>query len=343
MVFRIPPRVWALLGVLLTTPVFSAPAQSKRPFQPGLERLDVEFDRLIAPGTPVEKLAAGFSWSEGPVWTGGGLVFSDVPENTMYRWQEGQSAAEVFLKPSGTLPGKPPAGRQGSNGLAVDASGNLLICQHGERRLVRLGADGNQVALATHFEGKRLNSPNDLALRGNGDVYFTDPPYGLEGGNKSPAKELGFNGVFRLTPQGQLEALVRDLSFPNGIAFSPDERVLYVCVSDPKGCRLMAYEVAGDGSLRGGRVFFDGQPLVEAGRPGLFDGLKVGQDGHLFVTGPGGVLVLSAAGKHLGTILTGVPTGNCAWGGEGETLYMTADATLCRIRTLTRGAGWGRR
>ena len=329
------------MGVwILSSTLWAAPAKPKRPFQPGLERLDPELDRLIAPGTEVEKLAAGFSWSEGPVWSGGALLFSDVPENTMYRWQEGQTAAEIFLKPSGTLPGKVGSGRQGSNGLGVDASGNLLICQHGERRLVRLGADGNQVPLATHFEGKRLNSPNDLVVRSNGDIYFTDPPYGLEGGNQSPSKELGFNGVFRLTPQGRVEALVRDLTFPNGVALSPDERTLYVCVSDPKGCRLMAYEVQADGTVGKGRVFFDGQPLVEAGRPGLFDGMKVGREGHLFVTGPGGVLVLSPAGKHLGTILTGVPTGNCAWGGDGGTLYITADATLCRIRTLTRGAGW---
>ena len=332
--------LWVLAGALFSTPVTQSAANSKRPFTPSIERLDPELDQVIAVSASVEKLAAGFNWSEGPVWKDGALLFSDVPENVMYRWKEGLEAAEVFMKPSGTLVGEESNGRQGSNGLGMDLSGHLVICQHGARRLARVETDGKQTALATHFEGKRLNSPNDMALRSNGDIYFTDPPYGLDGGNQSAQKELSFNGVFRLTPTGGVSVLVRDLTFPNGIAFSPDEKTLYVCVSDPKACKLMAYNVKEDGSVQNGRVFFDGQSMVGAERPGLFDGLKVARSGHLFVTGPGGVLVLSSNGKHLGTILTGVPTGNCAWGDDGSTLYITADATLCRIKTLTSGARW---
>lgn len=330
----------ALFSVFLTSSVFADVPKAKRPFQPGFERLDPAFDRLIGADAQVEKLAVGFSWSEGPVWREGALLFSDVPENTMYVWKEGQSAAEVFMKPSGLLSEGPDARGQGSNGLGVDASGRLLICQHGERRIVRLESDGTQTALATRFEGKRFNSPNDLVLRSNGDLYFTDPPYGLKQLNQSAEKELPFNGVFRVSPSGQVSVVVGDLTFPNGLGFSPDQRTLYVCVSDPAGCRLMAYDVVADGTVRNGRIFFDGQSLVGPDRPGLFDGMKVDREGNLFVTGPGGVLVLSPEGKHLGTILTGVPTGNCAWGDDGSVLYITADATLCRVRTLTRGAGW---
>ena len=190
---------------------------------------------------------------------------------------------------------------QGSNGLAVDAEGRLLICQHGERRLARLNADGSQTVLADKFEGKRFNSPNDLALRKNGDIYFTDPPYGLDGLNKSPLKEISWNGVYRRAADGAISLLVKDITFPNGIAFSPDEKILYVAVSDSQKPHLMAYDVQPDGSVTNGRVFFDATPLK--GRKGSCDGMKVDATGTVFATGPGGVLIISPAGKHLGTLL----------------------------------------
>ncbi len=200
--------------------------------------------------------------------------------------------------------------------------------------------DGKQTALVEKFEGKRFNSPNDLARRKNGDVYFTDPPYGLTGGNKSPLKELDFNGVYRLTPDGKVSLLIKDLTFPNGIGFSPDEKTLYVAVSDPAAPRIMAYDVQADGSVSNGRVFFDAKPLVAPDRKGMPDGLKVDAKGDLWATGPGGVLIISPTGKQLGTVLTGQATGNCCWGDDGSTLYITADMFLYRVKTKTKGAGW---
>ena len=309
------------------------------PFEMSIERLDPSFDALVAPGTEVEKCAEGFNWSEGPTWFWDSVVFSDVPENIIYQWKPGQKEATVFMKPSGML--KPTLGfrEQGSNGLKTDSEGRLLICQHGERRVARVEKDGTQTALADKFEGKRFNSPNDLAVRSNGDIYFTDPPYGLDGLNDSPLKELTWNGVYRIEPSGKVSLVIKDLTFPNGIAFSPDERLLYIAVSDGKAPRIMAYEVQADGSVANGRVFFDALPLKDKGK-GSCDGMKVDADGNLWATGPGGVLVINPAGQHIGTILTNQATGNCCWGDDGSTLYMTADMFLARVKTKTKGGGW---
>jgi len=308
-------------------------------FNGGIERLDPAFDRLVAPEAHVEKLAEGFNWSEGPVWLDGAVLFSDVPENVIHRWREGMTTAEVFLRPSGLL--TPTAGfrEPGSNGLALDRQGRLLVCQHGERRIARY-EHGRFVAVADRFEGKRFNSPNDLAVRRNGDIYFTDPPYGLEKLNESPLKELPHNGVYRVTAEGRVTLLTKALTFPNGIGFSPDERTLYVAVSDGRAPRIVAFEVRPDGTLGGERMFFDALPLRGPGVRGSCDGLKVDREGNLWATGPGGVLVISPAGKLLGRILTGQATGNCAWGGDGSDLYITADMFLLRVKTRTKGAGW---
>lgn len=331
-------KITLCLLVLVPLAVFAA-APTPPPTVGAITRLDPAFDALIAADAKLEKLAEGFKWSEGPVWYQGGVVFSDVPQNIAYRWKEGMTAAEVFLKPSGLLNPTPGFREQGSNGLTLDGKGNLLLCQHGERQVARY-ENGKFTPLATRFEGKRFNSPNDLAVRRNGDVYFTDPPYGLEKTNDSPLKELPFNGVFRLAPDGKVTLLVKNLTFPNGIAFSPDEKVLYVAVSDGKATRLMAYDVTADGGVTGERVFFDAQPLRDAGGKGLCDGLKVDRAGNLWATGPGGVLVISPTGKHLGTLATGVPTANCGWGDDGSTLYITANNMLLRVKTKTKGAGW---
>ena len=329
-----------LVPVLVLTVALSlGMAQEKLPpFDMSIERLDPAFDALVAPDASVEKCAEGFNWSEGPTWFSDSVVFSDVPENIIYQWKPGQTAATVFLKPSGLL--KPTAGfrEQGSNGLATDPQGRLLICQHGERRIARLEKDGAQTALADRFEGKRFNSPNDLALRRNGDIYFTDPPYGLEGLNKSPLKEIEWNGVYRRAADGGVSLIVKDLTFPNGIGFPPDEKVLYVAVSDGKAPRVMAYDVQADGSVANGRVFFDAASLRDQGRKGSCDGLKVDTSGNVWATGPGGVLVIGPAGKHLGSILTNQATGNCCWGDDGSTLYITADMYLARVKTKVKGA-----
>jgi gluconolactonase len=212
-----------------------------------------------------------------------------------------------------------------------------VLCQHGDRRVARLEKNGTFTTLADRYQGKRFNSPNDLVFKSNGDLYFTDPPYGLEGNLKDPRKELPFQGVYRVTPEGEVTLLTDEIAFPNGIAFSPDERTLYIAVSDPSRPVVRAYDVRPDGTIANGRVFFDAAPLRAPDRRGLPDGLKVDLRGNLFTTGPGGVLVISPEGKHLGTILTGQATANCAWGDDGTTLYVTADMFFCRIKTLTKG------
>jgi gluconolactonase len=321
-----------------------APITSEKSPYPALgtiERLDPRFDALIPKDARLERLATGFNWAEGPVWVraAGHLLFSDVPENIVYRWRDGEGVA-AHLTPSGYTGKEPRPGERGSNGLALDKQGRLVLCQHGDRRLARLEKDLSFTTLADRYEGKRFNSPNDLVFKSNGDLYFTDPPYGLPEQAKDPGRELDFCGVYRLSKDGAVTLLTRELTRPNGIAFSPDEKTLYVAVSDPDRPVWMAYEVKPDGSLGAGRVFFDAAPLRKEGRKGLPDGMKVDKAGNLFATGPGGVLVLSPEGKHLGTLLTGEATANCAFGDDGATLYLTADMHLCRIRTATRGLGY---
>jgi gluconolactonase len=320
-----------------------------------LEVNDPVFFTLIELSAPIEKLASGFDWSEGPVWIkpgrapasfgpaswreGGYLLFSDVPSNTVYRWKAGEGVS-VFLRPSGYTGKVPRGGEPGSNGLTTDSQGRLVLCEHGDRRVGRLEKGGRHITLAHTYEGKRLNSPNDLAYKSNGDLYFTDPPYGLVGNVADPAKELSFQGVYRLKPGGELTLLTDKMTRPNGIAFSPDEKTLYVANSDPKQAVWMAYDVKPDGTIANGRVFFDATSMVGPTKKGLPDGLKVDASGNLFATGPGGVLVFSPDGKHLGTINTGEATANVGWGDDGSMLYITADMFLCRIKTRTRGNGW---
>jgi gluconolactonase len=303
-----------------------------------VERLDPALDALIAPDAKIEKLAEGFTWAEGPVWSSdGALLFSDVPQNVIHRWKDGEGLTD-FLRPSGYTGAEKRGGNLGSNGLTYDGAGHLVLCQHGDRRVARLEADHSFVPVADKVDGKRFNSPNDVVFRSNGDVYFTDPAYGFEGAPATWKHEVGFSGVFRRTPDGRVTALVKDLTFPNGIAFSPDEKTLYVSNSDPERAIWMAYDVAADGSLANGRLFFDATDKVKAGKKGLPDGLKVDEHGNLFAGGPGGVLVFSPEGKHLGTIVTTEPTANVAFGDDGSVLYMTAHDKLCRIRLKTHAA-----
>lgn len=329
----------ALIVLLLPALAFAAD-DPPHPFKGKIERLDSAFDALVARETKIEVLAEGFRWSEGPTWFEGGVVFSDVLANTAYRWKAGMTKAEVFLRPSG-LPTATPGFREpGSNGLSVDRQGRLLLCQHGNRQVARLEKDGSYATVAGRYEGKRFNSPNDLAVRKNGDVYFTDPPYGLEKIVDSPLREVPFAGVYRVSGDGKVTLLDKTLTFPNGIAFSPDEKILYVTVSDAKATRVVAYDVQPDGTLAKQRVFFDAQSRNEQKLPGLCDGVKVDRDGNVWSTGPGGVMVISPAGKLLGVINTGEPTGNCCWGDDGSTLYITANYFLVRVKTKTKGAGW---
>ena len=313
---------------------------------------DPKFFTLVELTSPIQKLASGFAWAEGPVWItpgkppvadapasvleGGYLLFSDVPSNTVYRWKEGEGVS-VFLHPSGYTGATPRGGEPGSNGLTTDAQGRLVLCEHGDRRVGRLEPNGRHIALADRYQGKRFNSPNDLVYKANGDLYFTDPPYGLERNMDDPKKELSFQGVYRLKPDGEVTLLTDRMTRPNGLAFSPDEKTLYVANSDTNQAVWMAFPVQPDGTLGAGRVFFDATPMVKAGKKGLPDGLKVDVAGNLFATGPGGVFIFSPAGQHLGTINTGEKTANCGWGDDGSTLYITADMFLCRVKTKTKG------
>lgn len=307
-----------------------------------VERLDPALDALIAPDAKLERLAGGFEWSEGPVWrkSGGYLLFSDIPKNTIYRWKEGEGLS-VFLRPAGYAGSNPAGAELGTNGVKIDHQDRIVVADHGNRQIARWDESNfTRTTLADRFQGLRLNSPNDLVFHPNGDIYFTDPPYGLRGLNQSPAKQLGFNGVYRLTPSGELSLLVRDLTFPNGIALSPDAKTLYVAISDPRRPVWMAYDLAADGTVSGGRVLFDASALAAQGRRGAPDGLSVDRQGNLWATGPGGVLIITPQGKHLGTILTGQATANCAFGDNGSTLYITADMDLMRIRVKSTGLGF---
>lgn len=328
-----------------------APGDDKQPAKTlgRIERIDPALDELIGPDAKLEVLAPGHDWTEGPVWVprdGGFLLFSDIPRNRVYKWQEGKGES-VFLEPSGGT-GKDAAflKEPGSNGLLLDPEGRLVLMEHGDRRVARLDNwDSKQKTTLAHlYMGKRLNSPNDGSFKSNGDLYFTDPPYGRQlkdsKPNDFPDRDLDFCGVYRLSKDGKLTLLTKEMSRPNGIAFSADEKTLYVANSDPSRAIWMAFPVQADGTLGEGRVFFDATKMSRPGRPGLPDGMKVDAKGNVFATGPGGVLVFSPEGKHLGTIFTGVSTANCAWGDDGSTLYVCADKALTRIKTKTKGKGF---
>ena len=304
-------------------------------------RVDPQLDSLIDAAARIEVLASGFDLSEGPVWVnreGGFLLFSDVPRNTIYKWQDGSGLSE-FLKPSGYTGAGKYISEQGSNGLTLDRQGRLVACEHGDRRVSVMDWEGGKMTLADRYQGKRLNSPNDVVFRSNGDCYFTDPPYGLPTCEVDQEHGYGFCGVFRVTPEGVVSLVTDEMTRPNGLAFSPDERILYVAQSDGAAPIIRAFDIAEDSSISNSRVFYDVKD--QFGKlPGSPDGLKVDAAGNLFATGPGGVHVISPQGKLLGRIDTRQATTNCCWGGDGSVLYITADSYLCRIQTKTKGAGW---
>ncbi|MBB4129956.1 SMP-30/gluconolactonase/LRE family protein [Xanthomonas sp. 3075] len=310
-----------------------------------LKTFDRRFSEMVASDARIEKLSEGFIWSEGPTWVrnGGYLLFTDVPDNTLYRWSE-DAGLSVFLSPSGySGPALDTLREPGANGLYAEPSGSVLLADSGTRIIARLDpATRKKTPLATQFEGKRFNSPNDVVRRSDGVVFFTDPPYGLKNMNDSPVKELRFNGVYRLDSDGSVHLLDDTLGFPNGIALSPDERTLYVSNSDPERPIWMAYALDAKGAVTGRRVFADASDLVAKDAPGLPDGMAVAADGHLFATGPGGVIVFNPAGQRLGRIETGEPISNCAFGNDGHTLYMTSHAMLTRVRVKALGLEFAR-
>ncbi len=335
---------FAWFCLLLATPLYAEPYESKQIGE--VLRLDPAIDALVPTDAKIEQLAEGFKWSEGPVWVpeqGGYLLFSDVPADVVLQWSE-TGGLRQWLKPSGYTLVDPHHDESGSNGLLLDDQGRLVICQHGDRRVARMDStlaepDSKFVSLADRFDGKRFNSPNDLVFHSDGSLYFTDPPYGLEKGWNDPKRETDFCGVYRLSTDGEVTLLTDKRSAPNGIAFSPDEQTLYIGQSDGKEPCVFAYDVQADGSIDNERVFFDGTELAKTNK-GSFDGLKIDKHGNLFTTGPGGVLIITPEGKHLGTISTGEKIANCAFGNDGKTLYMTSHMLLARIRLTTTGDGF---
>jgi len=299
-----------------------------------IEKLDPELDKIINVDAPIEVIGEGYNWAEGPVWVEKDqmVIWSDVPENTAYSWKPG-AKAEVYLKPSGfTGEGK----REGSNGLLLSPAGDLVLCQHGDRRVAVMEAPVSKPkaqfkTLADTYQGKKFNSPNDAAFDKNGNLYFTDPPYGLPGQNESPEKEIDFNGVYRLSVDGEVTLMDDQLTYPNGIAFSPDYSKCYVANSDPQKAIWMVYDLDDDGTFQNGRVFYDATAMVGDQNPGLPDGMRVNKKGIVFASGPGGVLIFTPQGEHLGTIKPGVATANCTFNADQSILFMTADNYMTKV------------
>jgi gluconolactonase len=304
-----------------------------------LESLDKRFDALIAPDTRIEKIADDLKWSEGPLWDAHKktLYFSDIPNNVVMQWNADKGVS-VFIKQSGYTGAAPFTGNEpGSNGLTFDLQGRLTLCQHGDRRISRREPDGTMTPLAVAYNGKKLNSPNDLVFDRSGALYFTDPPFGLPGTFTDPGKELPYNAVFRVAPDGTIKPVATELEAPNGLAFSPDYKILYVANARANEPIWKAYQVQPDGTLDKGRVFAEARAYVKEG-DGVPDGMKVDVHGNVFATGPGGVHVYAPDGTRLGRIITDVPTANLAWGEEGNsTLFITANHRVLKLRTKTSG------
>jgi gluconolactonase len=295
------------------------------------------FFDLIPNDSKIEILAEGFGWSEGPLWlpTENKLIFSDIPSNSIFEWTE-KGGTKLYLKPAGYTGKEKRGGETGSNGLLLSPGGELVLCQHGDRRMAKMNAKlsspkADFTTLAGSYSDKKLNSPNDAVYDQKGNLYFTDPPYGLEQNDKDPLKELDFQGVYKVDKKGRITLLTKELSRPNGIAFSPDYKKLYVANSDPDKAIWMVYDVDENGLLKNGKQFYDVTDKTKTLK-GLPDGLKVHKNGWVFATGPGGVLIFTPEGEHLGTIFTGEATANCAFNSDYTELFMTADDYLLRMR-----------
>ncbi len=304
-----------------------------------ITKYDDRLDLIIDVKQQIQLLAEGFDWTEGPLWlpSENKVIFSDIPKNTIYEWSE-KGGKKVYLKPSGFTGSYARGGESGSNALLLDPDGRLVLCQHGDRRMARMDAPLNNpeakyTTLASHFEEKRLNSPNDAVYDRDGYLYFTDPPYGLENRMNDSTKELTFQGVYRRSPSGKVDLMIPGLSRPNGIAFSPDYSKIYVANSDAQNAIWMVYDVNISKQFINGRIFSDATDQVENSK-GLPDGLKVNQQGIVFATGPGGVFIFDPAGDLLGKIETGEATSNCAFGPNEQSLYITADFYLMRVDLL---------
>jgi gluconolactonase len=307
-----------------------------------VERYSPLLDNIIPPGELPEIIAEGFEWTEGPLWLTQQdiLIFSDIPQNSVFQWSE-KDGLKLYLKPAGYTDTISRGGEAGSNGLLLDKEGRLVLCQHGDRRIALMDApldkpEPKYITLVDNWQGKRFNSPNDAVFNSKGDLFFTDPAYGMEKGFEDPKREINFTGVFKLTEEGVLTLLTDQMTAPNGIGLSVDESRLYVANSGEGDQALwMEYRFMENGSLDEGRIFYKASPegKSDTGSP---DGLKVRKDGTIYATGPGGVWIFSPDSVHLGTIKTGQATSNCALDDEGRFLYITADMYIMRIKLIPK-------
>jgi gluconolactonase len=331
---KMKPLFAIALTILLSGCSSTPPPPAAEPKELGsIVRLDPAFDSLVPRDAQIEKVAGGFQFTEGPLWRPDGkLWFSDVTGNVV-RSVTPAGQVEVLIRNAGGETSAPPGSFIGPNGMIADKDGTVLLCQHSNRRIVRVAKDLQMTPVLEKFEGKRFNSPNDLVYRSDASLYFTDPPYGLLKQDEDPAKEINFNGVFRYA-DGKVQVVVNDLSRPNGIALSPDEKTLYVSNSDEKRKVWMRYDLAPAGSVSNGRVFADVTAEKEDGLP---DGMKVDSQGNVYATGPGGIWVFSADGRHLGTIKPPETPANCNWGEDGKTLFITARTGVYRIKLSVAG------
>ncbi len=311
---------------------------SKYPLIGRVEKFDPALDAIISPDAKAEIIADGLDWSEGPLWLPKQkmLIFSDVPQNTIYKWTE-EKGKEVYLTPSGYTDTAKRGGETGSNGLTLDQNGNLVLAQHGDRRIAKMDATlnnplGKFVSLANLYGGKRFNSPNDVILSSKGEIFFTDPPYGLEKNMKDPKKEIAFQGVYRVNTSGEVKLISDTITRPNGIAFLPGEKTLLVGNSDPAKPNIYAFDIDVNGNASNGRIFYS-TAGSEKGLKGLPDGMKVDKNGNVFSTGPGGIWIFNKDGKLLGKIrIDDNPTSNCAFSEDEKTLYITNDMYILRVK-----------
>lgn len=302
-----------------------------------IEKLDDALDALIDTEAEIEQLSSGHKWTEGPLWNKQQkmLLFCDIPNNEINRWDAATGKVSIYMKPSGYEGLEKLSKEPGTNGLIYGLDGRLIACDHGHRRLFRLYEDGSKATLIDRFEGKRFNSPNDLVMDKAGNIFFTDPPYGML---DESVREIEWHGVYRLTPAGMVTLLTKEFTRPNGIGLSPDEKTLYVAQSDKEAPIYKSFPLNDDGTIGEGKLLFDAASLTKD--PGMPDGMAIDTNGNLWATGPGGVLIISPEGKLLGRIIMNKPTANCTFGDDGSTLYITSSGFVCRVKTKAKGLGF---
>lgn len=317
---------------LISSTVFAQ--QNSGTFTGSIIYIDPQLEKLIPKDTKIEVIGSGFQHIESPVWIPDSnmVLFSDTKARVIYRWSA-EKGLSKFLKNAGFTGRLPYSEEPGSNGLALTKDKVLLICEHGDRRIAAFPMNGKYglYTVADDYMGKRFNSPNDVITKSDGNIYFTDPPYGLPQKGNDPIKEASVNGVYYISKAGKVNLLISDLAYPNGLAFSPDEKLLYVSVSDQQHPQIMSYIVNSDGTVKNGKIFFDASPLPREQQKQVTDGLKVDPFGNVWSSGPGGLLIINKKGKLLGKISTGEVISNCCFGNNGAELYITAGSYLYRI------------